>query len=187
MDRLPTIPGRGLRLRELGASDAAGVRAVFGDPEVLRTMPVRPRTTDAEALEMIEGLRGLAARDELYQWGIALDPGDEVIGTVTLASIELEHRRAEIGFALAREHRGQGHASAAVQLVLGHAFEAMALHRIEADVDPRNGPSIALLERVGFRREGLQLQRWLLHGEWQDALLFGLLAPWWRQLRGRAG
>ena len=107
--------------------------------------------------------------------------------TVTLASIELEHRRAEIGFALAREHRGQGHASAAVQLVLGHAFEAMALHRIEADVDPRNGPSIALLERVGFRREGLQLQRWLLHGEWQDALLFGLLAPWWRQLRGRAG
>ena len=61
MDRLPTIPGRGLRLRELGASDAAGVRAVFGDPEVLRTMPVRPRTTDAEALEMIEGLRGLAA------------------------------------------------------------------------------------------------------------------------------
>ena len=51
----------------------------------------------------------------------------------------------------------------------------MGLHRVEADVDPENAGSIRLLERLGFRREGLFRERWFTFGSWKDSAMFGLL------------
>ena len=56
-------------------------------------------------------------------------------------------------------------------------------HRLEADADVDNVPSIALLEKLGFRREGLFPQRWNVYGEWQDSLMLGLLRPDWPERR----
>jgi RimJ/RimL family protein N-acetyltransferase len=55
----------------------------------------------------------------------------------------------------------------------------MAMRRIEADVDPRNLPSLRTLEALGFRREGYLRQRWQVGGELQDSVLMGLLASDW--------
>ncbi|MGZ5443472.1 MAG: GNAT family N-acetyltransferase [Thermoanaerobaculia bacterium] len=55
------------------------------------------------------------------------------------------------------------------------AFQTLGLHRLEADVDPRNTASIRCLERLGFRREGYARERYHLGGEVQDAVLYGLL------------
>lgn len=63
-----------------------------------------------------------------------------------------------------------------VGLALDHAFEAMALHKIEADVDPRNAASCRVLESLGFQREGLLRQRWRTGGELQDSAIYGLIA-----------
>jgi RimJ/RimL family protein N-acetyltransferase len=52
----------------------------------------------------------------------------------------------------------------------------MALHRVEADVDPENGASIRLLERLGFQREGYFRERWFTFGSWKDSAMYGLLA-----------
>ena len=60
-----------------------------------------------------------------------------------------------------------------------YAFEVLDLHRIEADVDPRNAASIRTLERLGFQREGYLRERWQVNGEIQDALFYGLLRPDW--------
>jgi RimJ/RimL family protein N-acetyltransferase len=70
--------------------------------------------------------------------------------------------------------------------LLDHAFGALCLHRIEADVDPRNTPSLRTLERLGFVREGYLRQRWAVGGERQDSVLLGLLASDWSALRARA-
>ena len=64
--------------------------------------------------------------------------------------------------------------------LLRFAFEQMRLHRIEADVDPDNRPSIRLLERLGFRLEGRMRERWLVQGTAQDSLMMALLAAEWR-------
>ena len=56
-----------------------------------------------------------------------------------------------------------------------HTRDQMQLRRIEADVDPRNGASLRLVERLGFQREGYARERWLVAGELQDAVLLGLL------------
>ncbi|MCW5506536.1 GNAT family N-acetyltransferase, partial [Pseudomonas aeruginosa] len=54
------------------------------------------------------------------------------------------------------------------------------LNRLEAEIDPRNRPSAASLERLGFRQEGLLAQRWIVSGEVSDSALYGLLAEHWR-------
>jgi RimJ/RimL family protein N-acetyltransferase len=111
----------------------------------------------------------------LFQWGITELTADHVIGTCTLANLSTEHRRAEVGFALAQSAWGHGYISEALTALLTFAFETLHLHRIEADVDPRNHRSIAVLERAGFRREGYLRERYHLGGEVQDALFYGLL------------
>lgn len=68
----------------------------------------------------------------------------------------------------------------ALTALLDFAFGALDLHRLEADVDPRNAASVRTLERLGFRREGYLRERWLVGGEIQDALFYGLLRREWR-------
>ena len=178
-DRLPTIETARLRLRWLVPEDAPALLAVFGDPAVCRYWSRPPLADIAEAAALRQEIAELFAERSLFQWGIAERDGDAVIGTCTLAALSAEHRRGELGFALARGAWGRGHASEAVAALLAFAFDALALHRVEADVDPRNGASIRVLERMGFRREGCQRERYHLAGEVQDALLYGLLRREW--------
>ncbi len=168
-------------------ADAPQVFALFGDPEVARWMGIPRRRDEADAAELIASIAAHAKADDLYQWGVARRDTDEVIGTVTLASIHRGNRRAEIGFAIATAHHRRGYATEAVTTILDHAFATMDLHRIEADVDPDNEASLGLLQRLGFHREGYMPQRWWIDGRWADSVFFGLLAEDWRAARARAG
>jgi RimJ/RimL family protein N-acetyltransferase len=122
---------------------------------------------------------------ELFEWGIAERSGEGVIGTATLFHVTTTNRRAEIGFAVGRAHQGRGLASEAVEILIAFAFDSLGLHRLEADVDPRNEPSLRLLEKLGFRREGTLRERYFVGDEIQDTVMLGLLAPEWAA--GRAG
>ena len=133
------------------------------------------------AHELISSVHRHFAEHELYQWGVARNRDDRVIGTLTLHRLDWSSRRAELGFALARSCWGQGYMTEGATLALDHAFGALELRRLEADVDPRNETSLRLLERLGFTREGLARERWEVAGEVQDSLLLGLLAREWRR------
>ena len=102
-----------------------------------------------------------------------------MVGTCTLAQLSPEHRRAEVGYALARAVWGRGYLAEVLPALLTFAFDTLDLHRVEADVDPRNAPSIRALERLGFRREGHLRERYHVAGEVQDAVLYGLLRREW--------
>ena len=110
-----------------------------------------------------------------------------MMGTVTLAGRDRDNRRAEIGFILAREFWGRGLATEAVRRALAFAFGEMDLHRVEADVDPANEASLILLERLGFRREGVLRDRWFTFGSWKDSVMLGVLAGDWERAEGRKG
>lgn len=182
-DSLPTILTDRLALRWLTPGDVPALAAIFGDPEVCRfwSSPALSDLAAAEALHS-EIVRGFAARS-LFQWGIAERQTNAVIGTCTLASLSSEHRRAEVGFALARAEWGRGYISEALPALLDFAFETLDLHRLEADVDPRNERSIRVLERLGFGREGYLRERYHVNGERQDAVLYGLLRREWVKSR----
>ena len=174
-DQLPTLTGRQVHLRELDRRDVPALFAIFSDPRVMRYWSTPPFETESQAQHLLDRIQEGFRSRQLFQWGITRE--QELLGTCTLFHLDLTHRRAEIGYALAHRFWGKGWAQDAVTTVIDFAFEVLDLHRIEADVDPRNTRSLGLLERLGFRREGCLRERYIVNDEIQDALLLGLLRP----------
>ena len=182
---LPTLRAPRVTLRALTEADVADVFSVFSDPLVLRYWDGPLMLSQQDAMQYIARIHNGFRRHELMQWGIADAATDAVIGTCTLTHLSNIHERAEIGFALRQARWGQGLGSEAVAGVIAFAFNQLGLHRIEADVDPRNERSLKLLERLGFQREGHLRERYFMNGERQDAVVMALLRPQWTRDQGR--
>ena len=178
-EQLPTLSTPRLRLRAVGPEDVGALFAIFGDPDVCRYWSRPPLVSEDEAAALQREIAEHFSRRTLFQWAVVEQMSDTVVGTGTLAALSAEHRRAEIGFALRRASWGRGYLREVLPALLTFAFEGLGLHRVEADVDPRNARSIRVLEREGFRREGYLRERYYMGGEVQDALLYGLLRREW--------
>jgi RimJ/RimL family protein N-acetyltransferase len=178
-DALPTLTSPRLILRPLELRDVPALFEIFSDQNVMRYWSSAPWTDPAEGVELVESLRRDFADASLYEWGVVRTDRGALIGTCTLAHIDAGNRRAEIGFSLRHDHWGQGYMTEAVRALLTFAFGELGLHRLEADVDPRNAASIRLLERLGFQREGYLRERWFVGTEINDTVLYGLLRRDW--------
>lgn len=170
---LPTLRGSKVVLRWLTAGDVDALYEIFSDPEVSRYLAIPRQQSRADAERFLATIHEGFRTRSLYQWGI--EHAGRVAGTCTLGGLDWENRRAEIGFALARASWGRGLMPDALTALIDHAFGALGLHRIEADVDPRNSVSLRVLERLGFQREGHLRERYFKDGEIQDSVILGLL------------
>ena len=101
---------------------------------------------------------------------------DELLGSITLSSVERVHGRAMVSFWIAPEARGQGVAAEALWLLAGWAFGSLGLARLELFIEPDNIASRRAAERCGFVREGLLRSRWVSKGRRRDSVVYGLLA-----------
>ncbi len=87
---------------------------------------------------------------------------------------------AMLGYALDAEHEGRGLMREALQAALGDAFgPRIGLHRVQANVRPENTRSLALLDRLGFEREGLAREYLFIDGAWRDHVMTALRHPQW--------
>ncbi|MDF3934745.1 GNAT family N-acetyltransferase [Pseudomonas citronellolis] len=168
-----------LILRPLCPEDTDALYAMMSDRQVMRYWSTPPWNSRQQAVESIQ--RDMAGYDEGSCLTLALTRRDDAtfLGTCTLFAFAEASRRAELGYCLGRSAQGQGFMNEALRSLLTHAFDELRLNRLEADIDPRNLPSAATLERLGFQREGLLRQRWIVAGEVSDTALYGLLATDW--------
>jgi ribosomal-protein-alanine N-acetyltransferase len=176
---LPRLPGSQVELRALTVDDAPALLQIFGDPEVMRFWSSPAWTELGQATAFVDEVQAHFRERRLFQWGVSLPDTKQVIGTCTLFNLRLPHRRGELGFALRRDVWGQGLATDAIATLLRFCFEALDLHRVEADVDPQNARSLRMLERQGFLREGLMRERWHHLGQSMDGVSLGLLRRQW--------
>jgi RimJ/RimL family protein N-acetyltransferase len=176
----PALTGRHVRLRGPRADDADALFTLFSDPDVMRYWSRPPMTVRAEAEGLIDEIAENFSKRTGFNWMIVQPEDDTVIGTAALFRFEPRHRRAEIGYSLRSDHWGHGLASEAVTAMLDWAIRALGLHRVEADIDPRNEGSRKLLARLGFASEGLLRERYFVGDDVSDTELFGLLAEDWR-------
>lgn len=170
-----TMETERLRLRWIVAADAQALYDVYADPAVARYLS-RPAFTDFEQAKKL-----VRAANEGYADGsgvnFAIERKDDrrVLGNCMLFRFHRESRRAEIGYSMARAYWGHGYMHEALVALIGYAFGPLGLNRLEADIDPRNASSAKSLEHLGFVKEGVLRERWIVAGEVSDTAYYGLL------------
>jgi RimJ/RimL family protein N-acetyltransferase len=180
------IKSERLILRRFEDSDLIPFVAYRNDPEVA-CYQSWDSCDEQEAKVLIRemGSARIGVPGEWFGFAIESNETGMLIGDCALRVDEHETYRAELGFTLARESQGRGFASEAVARVLDYAFCALGLHRIIAIADCRNAPSVALLERLGMRREGHFLENIWFKGRWADEYLYAVLRHEWPRKRVR--
>jgi ribosomal-protein-alanine N-acetyltransferase len=172
---LPVLITERLTLREPLLSDAPDLFIVGRDYEVQKyNAPVMKTVAASEAL--IEEVRSEYAKRDGISWVVALTNSPRALGIFGFYHWSHHHRRAEVGYALARDHWGQGIGSEAVRAMLSFGFEQMNLHRIYASTIADNHESVHMLEKIGFVREGTKRESsWEDDGTFHDSAMYGIL------------
>ena len=190
MDEIPEVPaltipvpqpvlrtGR-MRLRPLAEADADAVQRYCADREIAATTlhiphPYPPGT----AMEWIRTHPESYATAQNAVWAMDL-PGKGLVGVIGLG-LEPPHRRAELGYWVARPFWGQGLASEAAPAVVACAFERFGMYRVHAHHLSRNPASGSVLVRAGMRHEGTLRGHILKWGVFEDIEMYGVLRSTW--------
>lgn len=174
-----------LIIRRFTPQDAATFSAYRSDPAVARYQSWEAPYSLEDARRFIE-----QTADEdpdtpgtWFQFAIVEQPTQRHIGDVAALCVAHDPRLATIGFTLAADAQGQGYGTEAVTALLDYLFEHRAKHRVSATCDARNTRSVALLERVGMRREAHHPRSAWWNGEWTDEYAYAVLATEWQQQR----
>ena len=175
----PRVVTERLALTPLVGVDAAHLFAYRSLAEVSRYQSWEPAClADAEAF--VEALAGAEfdTPGTWFQLGVRLRETDRLVGDLGVHFLD-DGRQVEIGFTLAPDFQAMGLGTEAVEALLALLFGRLRKHRVFASVDPRNAPSVLLLERVGMRREAHHVESLLFKGEWADDLIYAMLAAEW--------
>jgi len=163
-----------LRLIEL--EDLYDVFEFTSDPEVEKLTGMFALHTTYKETEHF--IRMSLASYRIYSsisWAVICKPHNKVIGIFRLFSYVPLHRKAEVGYVLARPYWGQGIATEVLQAALKFCFGSMNLHRIYATADPRNTASYHVLKKCGFHYEGLLRDCYFFRGAFCDRMMFSIL------------
>ncbi len=177
-----------LTLRLMTEADVDDIYAYQSREDVCRYLLFEPRTRDevAEKVAKHSVATTLEKDGDYLQLAVELpataDAPPRVIGDSYFTISSLENSRAEIGWMLHPDLAGHGYAAEAARAVLDIAFRAIRLHRVYAELDPRNDASIALCTRLGMREEAFFVKDLWFKGAWADTGMYAILREEWEAL-----
>jgi [ribosomal protein S5]-alanine N-acetyltransferase len=144
----------------------------------LHTPSLAPATT----VEAFDALLLRARAEEFEPMIVRKRDGGPIVGFFNLSQIiRGPLQSAFLGYGGVAEWSGAGYMTAALHLVVERAFTDLALHRLEANVQPANAASIALVERCGFVREGFSEKYLKIGGHWRDHARFAIRSEQWEE------
>ncbi|MFC7326662.1 GNAT family N-acetyltransferase [Marinactinospora rubrisoli] len=180
-------------LRPLRLRDAAALRETRErNADWLRpwepTYPEMPLQTGSVApyLAMVQAIRREARQGIAFPWAVTYD--GRFVGQLTIGAIVWgSARSAQVGYWIDSAYAGRGVTPTAVAIAVDHCFFTVGLHRIEANIRPENRASRRVVEKLGFREEGIRRRQLHIDGAWRDHICYaltveevprGLLARW---------
>ena len=185
-DTFTQLESQRLIVRRFKDSDLEPFLAYRADPDVARYQDWENYSrVDAEKFfERVDAMRPNVP-GEWFQCAVEIKATGEMIGDLGLLTLADDPRQVTMGITFAAEHQGKGYASEAFLRLMQYVFDDLKMHRVIAVTDCLNDRSIALLERVGMRREGHHLQNIWFKGAWGDEYQYAMLRSEWDARAGR--
>lgn len=183
----PSIAGKKVFLRSPTSRDRAEFLALNRASKSFHRGLVSPPTTPEQFAAFLQ--RSNSERSICVL--VCLFTDASIIGAISLSQIfRGGFQNAYLGYCVGAQYAGQGYMTEAFSLVLRYAFKHLKLHRLEANIQPGNVASIALVKRAGFVREGYSRRYLKVGGRWRDHERWAITIEDWKSkletLRQRA-
>ena len=152
-------------IRKVAAGDRKEMLALAESSRELHTPWINPPLTT----HMFRAYLRRTQRDDHEGYVVCLRETDAIVGVININNvIRGSFRSASLGYYASQAHAGHGYMREGLEQVKMHAFDKLGLHRVEANIQPANAPSIRLVRSCGFEREGLSRQFLFINGAWRD-------------------
>ena len=171
----PVITTERLLLRKFRVTDQEAVFALRSNREAMQYLDRPMATSLADALKYIELIITSADNNEGITWAITLKEEDVLIGTIGFWKFDKDNHRAEIGYMLHPDYHRRGIMQEALGAIIPYGFDTIRLHSIEANVNPANAASIAILEKNKFAREAYFRENYYYNGRFLDSAIYSRL------------
>ena len=169
--------GERVLLRAPAARDRAEFVALNRASRRLHRGLVSPPVEPGQYAAFLERCRG----EESACFLVCRVGDGRIVGSMSLTQIVRGNfRSAYLGYYAGEPYAGRGYMTGALGLLLRHAFERLKLHRVEANIQPRNAASLALVKRAGFVKEGYSRRYLKICGRWRDHERWAILAEDWK-------
>ena len=182
------VPTDRLVLRLMTGADVDDIHLYQSREDVCRYLLFEPRSRDEVEKQVARHAVATTLEKDGDYWQLAIElPATgttpaRVIGDIYFTIANLENSKAEIGWSLHPDFAGRGYASEAANAVLRIAFQTLRLHRVVAELDPRNDASVALCKRLGMREEAFFVKDLWFRGDWADTGMYAILRDEWEAL-----
>ena len=176
-----------LIIRALTPDDVERHHVLFADPDVVRYLYFGPFDRPAAQEHLARrSIVDLPVEGGWINFGVEVKGEGVLIGELAMGFISATHAHYEVGYVFDPAYAGHGYATEGTAMIVELAFSGLGAHRVSGRLDARNDPSARVLERLGMRREANFIENEYVKGEWTDELVYAVLAPEWRALRGPA-
>ncbi|OIO28414.1 GNAT family N-acetyltransferase [Candidatus Micrarchaeota archaeon CG_4_10_14_0_2_um_filter_60_11] len=180
------LEGAAVVLRAFKPSDAPAVCAAMKDGSVARwTLYIPWPYKKKDAVKFIRSRKTRWRKGKDYCLAVVCKEDGRLAGSVSLLRVDKKHKVAEMGYWLGARYRGKGLAAEAVALLLGLGFKKLGMEKIRGHVFAENRASQRLLEKKGFKREGLLRKDLVKRGKRRDLIAYGLLKREYKPLKAR--
>jgi ribosomal-protein-alanine N-acetyltransferase len=164
----PNILTGRLILRQMTLDDAEELYSFYSaDTQIIKYLDWNGPSSIEQAKNLIDAWNQQFEDKRLFPWGITLNTDHKLIGTIMCMPVRGTFDASplspvSVGFELSGVHWNKGIMSEALGAVIRFGFDKIGAHRIQAEVVPQNRISLRLLEKLGFKQEGL-LKQYLMH------------------------
>ncbi|WP_144208880.1 GNAT family N-acetyltransferase [Shewanella donghaensis] len=170
---LPILNTERLKIRSFRYDDLVAFTAYRADPVIAQYQSWESYVFE-DAKGLFEGMDySLFGHAGMWFQLAIVDKSDMLIGDVALHFID--EQQMEVGFTIANKYQQQGIATEAMSAVIEYLFMELNKYRITATTDAENLASMALLEKLGFRKEGHYLKNVFFKGQWGDECAYAML------------
>jgi ribosomal-protein-alanine N-acetyltransferase len=192
----PHLLGEPVELRPVRVSDARTWREirVRNAPWLRPWEPTNPetplyRSSLGPYIAMVRAMRREARQGQAVPWVVTY--GGEFVGQLTVGSITWGSARSgQVGYWIDEAYAGRAIIPTVLAMAVDHCFGVIGLHRLEASIRPENHASRRVVEKLGFREEGVRVRQLHINGAWRDHVCYALTAeeapqglmPRWRSM-----